>query len=168
MAGWDCDLGGIRCYDFKHHEVPFPKDGIQKFDILTYKGPQNERARLLGLEYGKEYIVESYNEVVESTVPGDVCPYYFYRFRDISGFNRRHFDFYVGSATIHKDGAYNPSHFELLYTRKPFVIHNCIENLVRGVDNLIKDVESVDIELKLNTKVVLDSLEQIKAQIKSL
>lgn len=158
----------VPVYETKHHEVPFPKDGIQKFDILTYKGPQNERARLLGLEYGKEYMVESYNEVVKSTIPGDVCPYYFYRFRDINGFDRGHFDFCVNSAIINKDGLYNPSHFELLYTRKPFVIHNYIENLVRGVDKLIKEVESVDIELKLNTKVVLNSLEQIKAQIKSL
>ena len=157
----------VPIYETRHHEVPFPKDGIQKFDILTYKGPQNERARLLGLEYGKEYMVESYNEVVKSTIPGDVCPYYFYRFRDINNFRGTYFDYYVGSANA-KDGAYNPSDFELLYTRKPFVIHDCIENLVRGVDKLIKDVESVDIELKLNTKVVLNSLEQIKAQIKSL
>jgi hypothetical protein len=156
----------VSVYGFKSREIPFPKDGIQKFDVLTYKGPKNERARLLGLQYGKEYMVESYHEIFESTVPGDVCPYYFYRFRDINSFRGGHFDFYVGSHS--ESGEYSPSYFEFLYTKKPFVIQNRIESLVSSVNDLIKDVESIDIELKLNTKVVLNSLEQIKAQIKSL
>ena len=63
----------MRCYEVFSHSVPFPKEGFQKYDVVT---PTDRK------EYGTKYVVTDYIEVTHD--PTKPCPYYQYEIREYS------------------------------------------------------------------------------------
>ena len=137
----------MRCYEVFSHSVPFPKEGFQKYDVVT---PTDRK------EYGTKYVVTDYIEVTHD--PTKPCPYYQYEIREYSFVGYKHYK--------------NPSDlnnkYQFVYSEKNFHIINDLNHLEEEVDLLIKKINSLDREYKLNTKHIINSLEQIKLQIKHL
>lgn len=135
------------CYQIETHHIPFPKDGFQKFDVIT---PIDKK------EYGRKLMLMGYVEVTKD--PTRNCPYYYYELVDISMYG---IDKNVTPQDLRDK-------YKFVYSEKSFRISNDLENLGEQVDKLIKAVNSLDREYKFNTTHIINSLEQIKLQIKHL
>lgn len=137
----------FRCYQVETRDIPFPKDGFQKYDVVT---PIDKK------EYGKKFMLIGFVEVTKD--PTRNCPYYYYELVDVTLFGQN-------KAVSPQDLL---AKYKFVYSEKSFRISNDLENLSEKVDELIEEVNSLDKEYKLNTTHIINSLEQIKSQIKHL
>ena len=135
------------CYQVERHHIPFPKDGFQKFDVIT---PIDKE------DYGRKFMLIGFVETTKD--PTRNCPYYYYELEETSLYGR----------TRNVNPQDLRDKYKFVYSEKSFKISNDLENLGEKVDKLIKEVNSLDKEYKLNTTHIINSLEQIKLQIKHL
>lgn len=135
------------CYQIETHNIPFPKDGFQKFDVVT---PIDKK------DYGRKFMLIGVIEVTKD--PTRDCPYYYYELVETTLFGHK----------INVNPQDLRDKYKFVYSEKSFRISDDIERLGGQVDKLIKEINSLDREYKFNTTHIINSLEQIKLQIKHL
>lgn len=126
--------------------VPFPKEGFQKYDVVI---PVDKRI----CEF--QFIVTDYKKCTKD--PTRDCPYYMY---ELVG------DGFMDTKIVSPEDL--STKYKFLYSRRSICITKDLLYLEEKTDELIEEVKSLDQEYKFNTKYILDTLEQVKLQIKHL
>ena len=106
--------------------------------------------------YGRKFMLTRFVETTKD--PPRKCPYYYYELEETSLYGR----------TINVNPQDLRDKYKFVYSEKSFRISDDLERLDGQVDKLIKEINSLDREYKLNTTHIVNSLEQIKLQIKHL
>lgn len=129
----------MRVYSAKSKSVPFPKSGFQKWDVITPKDPEN---------YGKQYVVIDYARYEYSIGGID----YYYTLESLHG-------------RIYEQ---NLDKYEKLYSKKREVALNIHRNFEYDIKSLLKARDNIQERLDVDTSLLDEGIERIKAFLKIL
>ena len=123
----------MRFREFKVESIPFPKEGFQKYDIITPKDPE---------KYGKEYEVIGYKKEVDTETAKVEYTYVLYRKPPYGG------EEYYKSL----DG------FVKLYSRKRIYAIRVWKEYVQLLEEMKKKPNELDISLGIDTTYLTEAI----------
>lgn len=123
----------MRFREFELESVPFPKEGFQKYDIITPKDPE---------KYGKEYEVIDYKKEVDTETAKVEYTYVLYR------------RFPCGGEECHKslDG------FVKLYSGKRIYAIRVWKEYVELLEKMKKKLNKLDMSLGIDTTYLTEAI----------
>lgn len=121
--------------------VPFPKEGFQKWDVITPKNPE---------KYGDKYIVTDYRRWEHSN--GKIEYYY-------------HLNSYFGFGEICER---NLDEYEKLYSQKREIAFRISNNIKDDIKHLLEIKNRISESLNIDTNLFTEGIERIEEFIRNL